>query len=73
MHRRLEHSVVRKSDGIQTTSKEKRERLKKTLLKTIRNDLRICNLIDEIDLKPFQVESCNPCNMPYFSWDMKTS
>lgn len=47
--RRPKQAVVRRSIGVQTTTKRKRE-TKKTWLETVRNNLKICKLIEEIAL-----------------------
>lgn len=46
---RPEHAIVKRSDGVQTNTKRKREWSKKTWLE-IKNYVKTCNLTEEIAL-----------------------
>lgn len=50
MYKKQEQTLVRRSRSVQTITKKTRREPKKTWLETIKNDLKICNLIEEIAL-----------------------
>lgn len=61
--------MVRRVTFNQTTTKRKRGRLRRIYLETIRNDLKICNLIEEIVLNRLSWRELIHV-IDSFSWDI---